>query len=79
MLMIVCKTKPSGVWSFKVVPQPQATNNYHKYMNGVDQSDQILTTNNVLCKCMKFWKTLFFHLINIAVVNQFCSFQRAAG
>lgn len=55
MLMIVCMcpvNQTDGVWSTKVVPQPQTISNYNKYMNAVDRSSQILATNNVLRKCM---------------------------
>lgn len=74
-LQVTRKTKTAGVWSTKVVPQPRTVNNYNKYMNAVDRSDQILATNNVLRKCMSWWKTLFFHLIDIAVVNSFILFK----
>ena len=73
------KSKTAGVWSTKVVPQPQTISNYNKYMNAVDRSDQILATNNVLRKCMRWWKTLFFHLIDIAVVNSFILFKEHQG
>ena len=69
------KSKTAGVWSTKVVYQPKTVSNYNKYMNAVDRSDQILATNNVLRKCMRWWKTLFFHLIDIAVVNSFILFK----
>ena len=69
------KRKTAGVWSTKVVSQPIAISNYNKYMNAVDRSDQILATNNVLRKCMRWWKTVFFHLIDIAVVNSFLLFK----
>lgn len=69
------KSKTAGVWSTKVVPQPQTISNSNKYMNAVDRSDQNLATNNVLRKCMRWWKTLFFHLIDIAVVNSFILFK----
>ena len=65
------KTKTAGVWSTKVIQQPKAIATYNKYMNAVDRSDQVLATNNVLRKCLRWWKTLFFHLIDIAVVNSF--------
>ena len=67
------KCKTAGVWSSKVVSQPKAiSRNYNKYMNGVDRSNQILATNNyVNHESMRWWKTLFFHLIDIAVVNPF--------
>lgn len=32
-------------------------------------------TNNVLCKCLRWWKTVFLHLIDIAVVNSFILFR----
>ena len=69
------KTKTGGEWNTKVVCQPQAVSNYNKFMNAVDRSDQILASNNVLRKCMRWWKTLFFHLIDIAVVNSFLLFK----
>ena len=74
-VMVKRKKRTGGVWHTKVVPQPQVISNYNKYMNAVDRSDQILATNNVLHKCMKWWKTLFFHLIDIAVVNSFILFK----
>ena len=74
-LQVRRKTKTAGVWSTKVVRQPQAIATYNKYMNAVDRSDQILATNNVLRKCRRWWKTLFFHLIDIAVVNSYILFR----
>ena len=44
-------------------------------MNGVDRSDQIIRKNTALRKCMRWWKTLFFNMIDIAVVNGFILFQ----
>lgn len=35
----------------------------------------MLANHNVLRKCMRWWKTLFFHMIDIAVVNSFILFQ----
>ena len=74
-LQVNRKSKTAGVWSTKVVYQPKVISNYNKYMNAVDRSDQILATNNVLRKCMRWWKTLFFHLIDISVVNSFILFK----
>ena len=68
------KTKTGGEWNTKVVCQPQAVSNYNKFMNAVDRSDQLLASNNVLRKCMRWWKTLFY-LIDIAVVNSFLWFK----
>ena len=47
---------------------------YNLKMNTVDRSDQILSTFNIQRKCLRWWKTLFFHLIDIAVVNSYILF-----
>ena len=69
------KIKSDGVWSSLDVPQPQVFAMYNQYMNAVDRSDQILATHNVQRKCMRWWKTLIFHLIDIGVVNSFILFR----
>ena len=65
----------TGGWTIMDIPQPGVIANYNKYMNAVDRSDQILGTNNVLRKCVRWWKTLFFHLIDTAIVNSYILFQ----
>ena len=71
-----CKIKTArGGWTSRAVPQPGVIANYNKFMNAVDRSDQILGTSNVHRRCVTWWKTLFFHLINIAVVNSYILFQ----
>ena len=69
------KRKAGGTWSATVVQQPEVFHMYNQYMNAVDRSDQILATHNVQRKCMTWWKTLFFHLIDMAVVNSFILFK----
>ena len=65
----------NGVWNTVDVRQPQVFAMYNQYMNAVDRSDQILATHNVQRKCSRWWKTLFYHLIDIAVVNSFILFR----
>ena len=65
----------AGAWTSVEVPRPGAIAHYNDFMNAVDQSDQIIGTQNVLRKCVKWWKTLFFHLIDMAVVNSFILFK----
>ena len=75
---VSCKRKVKkrgGSISKASVPQPLAIHEYNQYMNGVDRSDQMLAYYSVKRKCYKWWKTLFFHLIDIAVVNSFLLFQ----
>ena len=68
------KEKTAGVYSSKVVQQPKTFETYNKYMNAVDRSDQILATFNIQRKCLKWWKVMFYHLIDIAIVNSYILF-----
>ena len=68
-------TNKNGAWNTVDVRQPQVFAMYNQYMNAVDRSDQILATHNVQRKCSRWWKTLFYHLIDIAVVNSFILFR----
>ena len=75
---VVCKRrmKKDGKFEEISVPQPLAIHDYNQYMNSVDRSDQMLSCHNIRVKCKKWWKTLFFHLVDIAVVNSFLLFQK---
>ena len=65
--------KQDGKFNNVIVPQPLAINYHNQYMNGVDRSDQMLASHNVSQKCYRWWKILFFHLIDVAIVNYFNS------
>ena len=69
------KIKTSNKWETVEGKQPMAIHKYNAFMNGVDKSHQILNTNNFLCKCVQWWKTLFFHMIDITLVNGYILFQ----
>jgi len=49
--------------------KPAAVLAYNKYKTGVDRSDQMLSYYSFERKTMKWWKKLFFHLFDLAVVN----------
>ena len=68
------KEKVDGKWEGIDVKQPKVIAEYNSYMNGVDKSDQILSSHNILRKCFRWWKTLFFDLI---VVNSFILFDES--
>ena len=47
------------------VTKPTANIDYVKHMEGVDLSDQFNNYNTVMRKSQKWWKKLFFHLLNV--------------
>ena len=72
---VTWKVRTDGEWGERLVKPPQIFKTYNMKMNAVDRSDQILSTFSTQRKCVLWWKTLFFHLIDIAVVNSFILFQ----
>jgi hypothetical protein len=49
--------------------KPSAVLDYNKYKICVDKSDQMLSYYSFQRKSVKWWKKLFFHLFNLALVN----------
>ena len=58
------------------VPQPKAIHRYNQYTNAVDRSYQLLACHNIRRKCYRWWKVLFYHLVDMAIVNSFILFQK---
>lgn len=63
------KQRVLGEWTEILVQQPQIFQTYNLKMNAGDRSDQILSASSV--NVCVWWKTLFSHIIDIAVVNSF--------
>ncbi|XP_072145227.1 piggyBac transposable element-derived protein 4-like [Dermacentor andersoni] len=70
------REKRGRQWALRVIRKPLLVHEYNAGMLGVDKSDQIISTYNVLRKCVRWWKTLFFHCVDIACVNSFILFQQ---
>ncbi|XP_066567847.1 uncharacterized protein LOC136755273 isoform X2 [Amia ocellicauda] len=66
--------KVEGQWARKMLRQPAAIHDYNQHVGGVDKSNERIGTYHALHKS-KWWKTLFFHFMDIAIVNSFLLFQ----
>ena len=53
------------------VPCPQSIILYNTYMGGVDKGDQLWGYNHCRTKSKKFYKHIFYFLLDVAITNAF--------
>ena len=72
------KKKKKTLWKNRknvTVKKPYFVERYNAYMKAVFKSDQMLFKYNLLLKCVRWWKTLVFHMIDISIVNSYVFFR----
>ena len=65
-----CKGQ-TGNFEIQDVTIPLMVEHYNRYMGGVDKSDQLLQYHSSLRRATRYWKTLFYHMLDVAVTNAF--------
>lgn len=64
-----------GSWMVKEVPIPTPILAYNKNMGGVDLLDQLLQYYSTHRKSMRWYRTLFFHFVDIATTNAYILYR----
>ena len=59
------------------VSKPYAIDQYNKFMGGVDKQDQFLSYYGFTRRTVKWWKKVFFYLLDSAVVNAYIMYTQA--
>ena len=57
------------------VRKPEILNKYNKYMGGVDRADQMLSYTPFRMKTLKWWKRVWFHVVNVALLNAYVIYK----
>jgi hypothetical protein len=70
-----CKNWTTGTFELQQITIPLMIEKYNKYMGGVDKSDQLLQYHSSLCYATTYWKTLFYHMLDVAVTNSFVLYK----
>jgi len=58
--------------------KPVAICDYNKHMGGVDVSNQYISPYSFIRKSKKWWRKMFFWLLEVAVVNTFILYNLSA-
>ena len=61
----------------EVVEKPKCIVEYNRHMGGVDLSDQLTSYHSFGHRTVKWWRRVFFHLIDTTIVNAYILYKES--
>ena len=61
----------------EVVEKPKCILEYNRHMGGVDLSDQLTSYHSFGHRTVKWWRRVFFHLIDTTIVNAYILYKES--
>lgn len=58
---------------------PKCVNEYNKNMGSVDKTDMLLSSVECVRKTVKWYKKLFFHILDLSILNSYFIYQTKTG
>ena len=74
MLRSNCSTKPVNTGTLS---KPSVVKEYNHSMNGVDIADQLTVFYSFVRKTRKWWRKLFFYLLEVSTVNSYLLYKHS--
>ena len=65
--------------SSRTKQKPTVVTDYNKHILGVDKLDQLVSYYSFLHKSVKWWRKVFFWLLEVCVVNSFVTYKEACS
>ena len=76
MISSGCSAKPVTIQTrHEAVSKPSVVNTYNHSMNGVEISDQLTVFYSFVRRTRKWWRKLFFYLLETSVVNSYLLYR----
>jgi len=63
----------------KITMKPKCVKEYNENMGSVDKTDMLLSSVECVRKTIKWYKKIFFHLIDLSLLNAYSSYKTVTG
>ena len=62
----------------EITDKPTVVADYNQFMLGVDKLDQLMAYYSFLHKSVKWWRKIFFWLLEVMVINSYIIYKELA-